>query len=97
MGEFSGCSSDTAVDPVTDEALPTPSAELLSGAPDHNFVRADGQSHVIIKLIRIRLRVNLPPKRPQKRPQKTNIVLRLKGLKHGKGARERRKKARRSG
>jgi hypothetical protein len=93
MGEFSGCSSDTAVDPVTDEALPTPSTELLSGAPDHSFVRADGQSHVTTKPIRIRLRVNPPPKRPQK----TNIVLRLKGLKHGKGARERRKKARRSG
>jgi hypothetical protein len=55
MDELSGCSSDTAdtaVDPVTDEALPTPSAELLSGAPDHNFVRADGQSHVAAKPIR---------------------------------------------
>jgi hypothetical protein len=49
MGEFSGCSSDTAVDPVTDEALPTPSTELLLGAPDYNFVRADEQSHVTTK------------------------------------------------
>ena len=55
VGEFSGYSSDTAVDPVPDEALPTLSAELLLGASDRNLVRADGQSYAAAKPTRIRL------------------------------------------
>ena len=92
-GEFSGSSSDTAVDPGTDGALSTLTAKPPSSALDPDAVRADGRPHADVKPIRIRLRVNLPPKRPQE----TNITLRLKGPKLSKGARERRKKARRSG
>lgn len=65
VGEFSGSSSDTAINPVIDEALPTSIAEPLSVVLDYNPVRADGQSHMAVELIRIRLRVNPPPKRPQ--------------------------------
>ena len=89
IGEFSGCSSDTAVDVVTDAELLTPSIEALSGARDCNFVRADGHSHAAAKPIRIRLRVNPPPKRPQG----TKLVLRLPGPKLCKGTRKGRKKA----
>jgi hypothetical protein len=89
IGEFSGCSSDTAVDLVNDEALPIPSAELLSGALDRNTVRADEQSHAAAKTTRIRLRLNPP----SERPQATKIILRLKGPRRGKEARKERKKA----
>lgn len=75
VGEFSDCSSGTAVDPVSDEPLLTPSAELLSGALDPNTAEADGQSHVAAKPIRIRLRL----KPPSERPQGNKIILRLKG------------------
>ena len=87
VGEFSGHSSDTAVDPVSDEAIPAPTAQLPSGAPDHDVVRAaDGQPHAAdVKPIRIRLRVNPPPKRESGTKR---ILLRLKGPKLGKGARK---------
>lgn len=65
-GEFSGGSSDTAVDPITNENLPTPCAEPLSEHLDHNFGRANKQTDAIVKPIRIRLRVNAPPQRPTK-------------------------------
>jgi hypothetical protein len=93
IGEFSGSSSDTAVDSGTDGAIPTLTAKPPSSALGPDAVRADGQPHADVKPIRIRLRVNPPPKRPQE----TNIILRRKGPKLGKGDRERRKKARRSG
>jgi hypothetical protein len=89
IGEFSGHSSDTAVDPVSDEAIPAPTAKPPSGALDHDAVRADGQSHAAVKPIRIRLRVNPPPKRQSG----TKSILRLKGPKFGKGARKGRNKA----
>ena len=89
VGEFSGCSSDTAVDPLSDEALSTPTTEPLSGGLDHDVVRADGQSNTIGKPVRIRLRVS-PPQKPS---HGTKIVLRLKGPKLGKGAKKRKKKA----
>jgi hypothetical protein len=89
VGEFSGSSSDTAINPVVDEALPTPIAEPLSVVLDHNPVRADGQPHMAVELISIRLRVNPP----RKRPQETKIILRLKGPRLGNGARKGRKKA----
>jgi hypothetical protein len=88
-GEFSGSSSNTAVDPGPDAAV------LTLTALDPDAVRADGQPRADVKRVRIiRLRVNPPP---GKRPQKTNIILRLNGPKLGKGAREGSKKARRSG
>jgi len=93
IGEFSGSSSDTAVDPGTDGSIPTLTAMPPSSALDPDAVRVDGQPHADVKPIRIRLRVNPPPKRPQE----TNIIRRRKGPKLGKGARERRKKARRNG
>jgi hypothetical protein len=93
VGEFSGCSSDTAVDPVPDEPLLTPGAELLSGALDRNTAGADGQSHAAAKPIRIRLRL----KPLSGRPQGNKIILRLKGPKLGKRARKGRKKARWNG
>ena len=86
VGEFSGCSSDTAVGFITDEATPTPAAKTSWGAVDDGVVRAEGQSHAVVKLISIRLRVNPPP-----RPSGTKIILRLKGPKLGKGARKGRK------
>jgi hypothetical protein len=89
VGDFSGCSSDTAVDPDADEILPTASAEPLSGAPDRNLVPADGQSHAATKPTRIRLRLNPP----SQRPRGTKIILRLKGPKLGKATRKGRKKA----
>jgi hypothetical protein len=89
VGEFSGCSSDTTIDPLGDEGLSMPTAEPLSGALDHDVVRVDGQCHVTVKAIRIRLRVNPP----QKHPYGTKIILRLKGPKIGKGTRKGRKKA----
>jgi hypothetical protein len=46
VGDFSGSGSDTDVNPIIDEALPTPITEPLSVALDHNPVRADGQSHM---------------------------------------------------
>ena len=52
VGEFSGYSSDTAINPVIDEALPTPIAEPFSGVLDHNLVRADGQSHVAVSWVK---------------------------------------------
>jgi hypothetical protein len=55
VGEFSGSSSDTAINPVIDEALPTSIAEPLSVVLDYNPVRADGRSHMAVELIRIRL------------------------------------------
>jgi hypothetical protein len=36
VGEFSGCSSDTAVDPVFDEALPTPQSASEAPVQDQN-------------------------------------------------------------
>jgi hypothetical protein len=72
--EFSGHGSDTAVDSVTDEASPTPTAKSPSSALDHDVVPAEGQSYPAVKPIRIRLRVNPP----RKRLQETNIILRLK-------------------
>jgi hypothetical protein len=89
IGEFSGCSSDTAVKPVTDEALPTPGVELLSAVPDPHIVRADRQSRAATKPTRIRLRLN-PPSKP---PQGTKVILRLRGPKRDKGGRKGRKKA----
>jgi len=89
IAEFSGDSSDTAFDPVSDEAIPAPTAQPPSGALDHDVIRAGGQSHAAVKPIRIRLRVNPPPKRPSG----TKIILRLKGPKLGKVARKGRKKA----
>jgi hypothetical protein len=90
VGEFSGRSSDTAVDPVFDEAVPTPTAKPPSDALDYGVVRAARQSHAVVKPpIRIRLRVNPPPKRPPG----PKIILRLKGPKLGKGARKGRNKA----
>jgi hypothetical protein len=91
-GEFSGSSSDTAVD-LGSGAIPTLTAKPPSSALDPDAVRADGRPHTGVKPIRIRLRVNPPPKRPQE----TTITLRLKSPKLGKGAKERRKKAGRSG
>jgi hypothetical protein len=86
IAEFSGDSSDTAVDPVSDEAIPAPTAQPPSGALDHDVIQAEGQSHAAVKPIRIRLRVNPPP-------SGTKIILRLKGPKLGKVARKGRKKA----
>jgi hypothetical protein len=80
VGKFSGCSSDTAINSVTDEALATPSAEALSGALDRNRGRVENESHSAVKPIRIRLRVNPPPKRPHG----TKIVQRLTGPKPSK-------------
>ena len=40
VGEFSGHSSDTAVDPVFDEAVPTPTTKPPSDALDHDVDRA---------------------------------------------------------
>ena len=88
IGEFSGHSSDTAVDPVIDEAIPTPATKTPWDALDHGVVQAEGQSHAV-KPIRIRLPVKPPPTRPSG----TKIILRLKGPKLGKGARNGRKKA----
>jgi len=88
VGEFSGHSSDTAVDPVADEASPTPTAKSPSSALDHDVVRAERRSYAAVRPIRIRLRVNPPPKRPSG----TKITLRLNGPKLGKGATKRRNK-----
>ena len=62
-GEFGGGSNDTAVDPVTDEALPTPSAEPLSEPLDHNFIQDDGQSDATVQPLPVRLRLKPPPER----------------------------------
>jgi hypothetical protein len=64
IGEFSGDRSDTTVDPVSDKAIPALITQPLSGALDHDVIRAEGQSHAAVKLIYIRFGVNLPPKRP---------------------------------
>ena len=80
-------SSNTAVNPVPDEALLTSSAEVLvlSGAPDRNLAQADRQSYAAAKPGRIQLRLNPP----SKRPQGTKIsILRLKGPKLGKSNQE---------
>lgn len=66
-GRFGGCGGDTAVDPVLDEPLLTPSAELLSGALDRNTTGAGGQSHAAAKPIRIRTQYdsrNVPKQLP---------------------------------
>jgi hypothetical protein len=73
-------SSNTAVNPVPDEALLTSSVELLPGAPDRNLAQADRWSHAAAKPSRLQLRFNPP----SKHPQGTKIILRLKGPKHGK-------------
>ena len=88
VGEFSGCSSDTAVVRRSDQALSPPSTEPLCGDVDQGVVRANGQSNTTGKPIRIRLRVS-PPQRP---PQETKILLRLKGPKPDKGVGKGRKK-----
>jgi hypothetical protein len=77
VGDFSSCSSNTAVSPVPDETLLTSSAELLSGAPDRNLAQADRQSHAAAKPSRIQLQLN-----------PTKIILRLKGPKLGKSNQE---------
>jgi hypothetical protein len=89
IAEFSGDSSDTAVDPVSDEAILTPTAQPPSGTLDHDVIRPEGQSHAAVKPVRIRLRVNPPPKPPSR----TKIVLRLNGPKLSKVARKGKKKA----
>src|SRR3954451_20188922 len=71
IGEFSGSSSDTTVDPGTDGAIPTLTPKPPSSALDSDAVSSDGQPYADVKPIRIRLRVNPPPKRPQE----TNITL----------------------
>lgn len=53
VGKFSSCSSDTAINSVTDEAFAMPSAEPLLGALDHNRGRVEEESHVAAKPIRI--------------------------------------------
>jgi hypothetical protein len=65
VDEFSDYSSDTAADPVPNEALPTPCAELLLRAPDRNLIRVDGQSYAAAKPTRIRLRLNPLSTRPE--------------------------------
>ena len=87
-GEFSGSSSDAALDAVTGENLGIPSAQPLLGALNHDFGRADGPSHAAVKPTRIRLRVNLTPMGPPE----TKIILRLKRPKLGKGASKKGKK-----
>ena len=89
VGEFSGCSSDTAVNPLINEALSASTTEPLSEGLDHDVTRADGQSNTIGKPIRIRLRIR-PPQKPS---HGIKIVLRLKGPKLSKGAKKRKEKA----
>ena len=74
ISTFSGHSSDTTVDPISDKAIPEPTTNTPSGALDHDVVQADGQSHAAVKPIRIRLRLNPP----LKRPSGTKLILRLK-------------------
>jgi hypothetical protein len=76
-----------AVDPVSDEAIPAPTAKPPSGALDRDVIRAEGQSHATFKPIRIRLRAY-----PPKRPSGTKIILRLKGPKLGKVAKKGRRR-----
>jgi hypothetical protein len=84
IGEFSDDSSDTAVDPVPDEAIPAPTTQPPWGALDHDVIRAEGQSHAAVKSIRIRLQVNPP----LKRPSGAKIILRLKRPKLDRVARK---------
>jgi hypothetical protein len=55
IGEFNNDNSDTTVDPVSNKAISALTAQPLSGALDHDVIRAKGQSNAVIKLICIRL------------------------------------------
>jgi hypothetical protein len=80
VDDFSGYSNDIIINSVINEALSVLITESFSGVLNHNFVRADEQSHVTVKLIRIRFRVNPRPKRPQE----LKVILRLKDFKLSK-------------